>query len=155
VAPLPGGRRKSREIVFRVLYETDISGEDPLEALEYALGRYRLTEDGREHAVALLRAWWTRREQIDGMLRSTLARWDLARLSPVVRAVLRLSTAELLEAGDVPARVIFDQAVELAKKYGEEGADGFVNGVLDPIGAVLRPKEITGDGRTRRPGSSG
>jgi N utilization substance protein B len=147
VAAVPGGRRKSREILFRVLYETEISGEQPLEVLEYALGRYRLTEDGREHAVRLLRIWDSRREEIDRRLQEKLANWELNRLSPVVRSVLRLAAAELLGGTDVPARVILDQAVELAKKYGEEGADGFVNGVLDPIAATVRPDEISGEGR--------
>jgi N utilization substance protein B len=64
----------------------------------------------------------------------------------VVRTVLRLAAAELLGAAEVPARVILDQAVELAKKYGEEGADKFVNGVLDPIAALHRPREIRHDG---------
>jgi len=144
---LPGGRRKAREILFRVLFETAASGEDPLEALEYAFGRYRLTEDGREHAVVLLEVCTRERGRIDELLQERLANWDLGRLSGVVRAVLRLGTAELLGAGDVPARVILDQAVELAKKYGEEGADGFVNGVLDPVAQSLRPHELNRHGR--------
>lgn len=145
---MPGGRRKAREILFRVLFETEASGEEPLEALEFALGRYRLTADGRDYAVRLLGIWSEEREQIDQMLRRGLANWDLMRLSAVVRAVLRLATAELSGAPEVPARVVLDQAVELTRKYGEEGAEGFVNGVLDPIAFLLRPAELrrTGNG---------
>lgn len=144
---MPGGRRKAREILFRVLFETAASGEDPLEALEYAFGRYRLTEDGREHAVHLLKVCQSERERIDLLLTERLANWEMSRLSGVVRALLRLATAELLGAQEVPARVILDQAVELAKKYGEEGSDGFVNGVLDPVAVSLRPKELNRNGR--------
>ena len=143
---MPCGRRKAREIVFRILFETEASGDDPLEALEYAFGRYRLTEDGRDHALSLLRAWLRRREEIDPMLAGRLAHWEISRLSSVVRAALRLATAELLEAPEVPARVILDQAVELAKRYGEEGAGGFVNGVLDPLAVSLRAAEMHRDG---------
>ncbi len=139
---MPGGRRKSREILFRVLFETELSGEDPLEALEYAFGRYHVTEDGRGHAIRVLDLWRSRREEIDGVLERKLAHWKINRLSAVVRALLRLSVAELLDPEAVPARVVLDQAIELAKRYGEEGADAFVNGVLDPIAAELRPAEI-------------
>lgn len=143
---MPGGRRKAREIVFRVLFETDIVAEDPLETLEYALARYRLTEDGRDHAVRLLTAWRSHRTEIDELLRSKLSHWDLERLSAVVRSVLRVATAELVAVKETPARVILDEAVELARKYGEPGADGFVNGVLDPIGALYRPDEVGSGG---------
>jgi len=146
---LPGGRRKAREILFRVLFETESSGEEPLEALEFAFSRYRLTEDGRDHAVRLLRLWRERKDQIDTLVQERLSNWELSRLSGVVRAILRLGTAELMGAADVPARVVLDQAVEMAKKYGEEGADGFVNGVLDPIAASLRPVEIRKKGSAR------
>jgi N utilization substance protein B len=151
---LPGGRPKSREILFRVLFETEINGEPPLEALEYAFGRYRLTEDGRDHAMRLLGLVVSRREECDRLVRSHLANWEPERLSTVVRTILRLSTAELLGAPEVPARVVLDQAVELAKKYGEDGADGFVNGVLDPIAAQLRPTEL-GPERNQRPSPTG
>lgn len=139
---MAGGRRKGREILLRVLYECSISGEDPLEALEFAFGRYRLSEDGRDHAVVLLRLWISRGSEIDAVIRENLANWDMDRLSPMVRSVLRLCTAEFLGAPEVPARVILDQGVELAKKYGEEGSDGFVNGVLDSVGRRLRGKEL-------------
>lgn len=139
---MPGGRPKSREIVFRILYETQISGEDPREVLEFALGRYRLTPDGREHALRLCGLCLAREGEIEARIRSHLMNWDFSRLSGVVRAVLRLSAAELIGAPDVPGRVILDQAVELARKYGEEGADAFVNGVLDPILAEERPGEV-------------
>lgn len=137
-----GGRRKAREIVFRVLYETEVTGEDLLEALEFALGRYHLTEDGREHAIHLVRHLGERREELDDRLRPRLANWEIGRLSTVVRSILRLAMAELSAAPDVPARVILDQAVELAKKYGEESADAFVNGVLDPLARAVRPGEL-------------
>jgi transcription antitermination protein NusB len=143
---LPGGRWKAREILFRVVFEIETSGEDPLEALEYAFGRYRVTEDGRNHAMFLLRLWMDERERIDLILRDHLTNWEIGRLSAVVRTVLRLAAAELLGAAEVPARVILDQAVELAKKYGEEGAEKFVNGVLDPIALLHRPREIRGNG---------
>jgi len=143
---LLGGRRKAREICLRVLYETDVSGDDLLATLEMVLGRYRLNEDGRDYAVHLARCCMEHREEIDSRLRRSLLRWDLKRVSVMARAVLRLATAELLCSHDVPARVILDQAVELARRYCEGSAEGFVNGVLDPVAEDLRGAELRGDG---------
>lgn len=141
---LPGGRRKSREILFRVLFEAAVSGEDPLELLEYTLGRYRLTSDGRDYVVSVVQRWSAQQAEIDERIRARLTHWDPKRLSVTVRTLLRLAVTELADPAGVPARVVLDQAVELARKYGEEGADGFVNGVLDPIARELRPAELSG-----------
>jgi N utilization substance protein B len=138
----PGGRRKSREILFRVLYEADVGGEEPRELLDHALGRYHLTEDGRDYAVRVLQRREAERVEIDERIRVCLANWEMRRLSAVVRTILRLAVAELREPSAVPARVVLDQAIELAKRYGEEGSDAFVNGVLDPIALALRPAEL-------------
>jgi transcription antitermination protein NusB len=144
VRDLPGGRRKSREILFRVMFEAEIGGEEPRELLDYALGRYHLTEDGRDYAVRVLQRQNAEGAQIDERIRARLANWEMHRLSAVVRTVLRLAVAELREPSEVPARVVLDQAIELAKRYGEEGSDAFVNGVLDPIAVELRPEELGG-----------
>jgi transcription antitermination protein NusB len=84
------------------------------------------------------------RGEIDELIRARLANWEMRRLSAVVRTILRLAVAELREPSEVPARVVLDQAIELARRYGEEGAHAFVNGVLDPIAAALRPAELGG-----------
>lgn len=141
---LPGGRRKSREILFRVLFEAEVGGEEPRELLDYALARYHLTEDGRDYVVRVLERREAARDGIDERIRARLDNWEMRRLSVVVRTILRLAVTELLEPPGVPARVVLDQAIEMAKKYGEDGSDAFVNGVLDPIAVELRPAELGG-----------
>ncbi len=138
---LHGGRRKAREILFRVYFETDVTGDDPREVLEYALGRYRLTEEARDYAVRTLEAGVAARAEIDAHLRGGLRDWSLERISTVVRSALRLAVTEFLASDDVDARVAIDEAIELTRKYGEEDAAGFVNGVLDPIARRLRAGE--------------
>ena len=59
----------------------------------------------------------------------------------MVRSALRLAVTEFLASDDVDARVAIDEAIELTRKYGEEDAAGFVNGVLDPIARRLRAGE--------------
>jgi N utilization substance protein B len=148
-----GGRRKAREILFRSLYEVELSGDPLREALEFSLGRFHLSEDARDHAVDLAGFLEEHRDGIDERLRRQLAHWDLARVSGVVRSILRLASAELMISSDVPVEVVLDEAVRLAQRYGEEGAGGFVNGVLDPVAAELRPGEA-GARRDRSTGRS-
>ena len=138
---MQGGRPKAREIVFRALFETEISGDDLLETLEYALSRYHLTPEGHDYAVRLVEVLEQRQSEIDQLIRPRLQKWSFDRLSVVVRALLRRATAELLAADDVPRAVILDQAIANAQRYGEDGADAFVNGVLDRLADELRPGE--------------
>jgi len=135
---MQGGRKKSREILFRVLFEVDISREDLMESLEYSLGRYHLTEDGRDHTMRVATDAVTSLEQIDDLIRARLDRWKLERVSTVVRSVLRLAVAELRAAPEVATAVILDEAIQMARKYGEDGADRFVNGVLDRVAVDIR-----------------
>ena len=140
-----GGRTRAREVVFRALFEADLSGDDPVEVLELSLGRFRFTADGRRFALRLAAAVADRRQEVDRLLDSLLDRWALHRLSTVVRAVLRLAAAELAAIEETPPRVILNEAVRLANRYGEPEAGAFVNGVLDAAARRLRPGSLGGD----------
>ena len=74
------------------------------------------------------------RERLDGEISKVSKNWGIDRMGSIDRIVLRMATYELLES-DTPSKVILNEAVELAKKYGGEGSGPFVNGILD---AVLR-----------------
>lgn len=128
-----GGRPKARDIVMRGLFESEITGDDAREVLELSLGRFRFTEDGREYAVILMDGCVESRERIDELITAALHNWDFSRLGAVERAILRLAVAELLNSPTVPLQVILDEAIRLAKRYGEDGTPAFVNGILDKI----------------------
>lgn len=132
-------------MVFRALFEADLSGDDPIEVLELSMGRFRFTPDGRRFALRLAESFQARREEIDRLLESLLARWSLRRLSAVVRAILRLAATELAAIEESPPRVILQEAVRLADRYGEPDAGSFVNGVLDAAARKLRPGALGGD----------
>ncbi|MBD3162161.1 MAG: transcription antitermination factor NusB [Candidatus Eisenbacteria bacterium] len=140
-----GGRRRAREVAFRALFEADLSGDDPLEVLELSLGRFRFTADGRRFALRLAEAYGERRQEIDRLLAPLLDRWTLARLSTVVRAILRLAVTELVVIEETPPRVILNEAIRLADRYGEPDAGPFVNGVLDAATRRLRPGALGED----------
>jgi N utilization substance protein B len=127
---------------MRVLYEAEITGDDAREVLDLAFGRLRFTEEGRRYAEALLRAASRHRARLDETLQAGLENWDLARLGAVIRAILRLAAAELLYLKETPARVVLDEALRLAHRYGDEPSAAFVNGVLDPVARRARPREF-------------
>ena len=128
-----GGRPKARDIVMRGLYEAEISGDDAREVLELSLGRFRFTEGGREYAVALIGYCAEHREQIDPLIEKFLQNWDFSRLGAIERAILRLAVAEIVFCRDVPPEVIMDEAIRLAKRYGDDRTPAFINGILDGI----------------------
>jgi N utilization substance protein B len=66
--------------------------------------------------------------------------WTIERLDPIIRSILRLAVCEMLFFGDIPVKVILDQYVSLAYDFYVAEEVGFVNGVLDTIGKVIRPK---------------
>jgi N utilization substance protein B len=139
-----GGRRKARELVLRALVESDLTGDAVLDVLELSLGKFRLTLEGRDYALRLARSIGGDVSSADEAVGRLLLEWDLKRLGTVERAVLRLAYAELRWHGEVEVRVILDEAVRLAKRYGDEKAGSFVNGVLDPLAFSLRPEELRG-----------
>lgn len=152
---MQGGRPKAREIFCRVLYEVEISGEDPIEVLEYALGRYHLTEDAREHVLRIAEAWDRNRDETDAAIESRLQSWSLDRLSIMVLSVLRLGATELAYVAETPTEVVLDQSIRLAQRYGEDGADAFVNGVLDRLARDFGRTVRDGDSESRDRASLG
>lgn len=71
-------------------------------------------------------------EEIDELLRDVTTNWRLERLGAIERSVLRLATAELLIAEE-PPRVVLQEAIILAERFGSEQSARFVNGVIDAV----------------------
>jgi len=144
VSPATGARRRAREVAFRVAYQADIAGDDY--AAAWRLRREaedRLTADQLELVEDVVGALVARGAEVDEALRGSLGeRWTLARLAATDRAVLRVALAELLARPGSPARVVLDEAIEIARTYGSEESGAFVNGVLDHAARALRPAEF-------------
>ena len=74
---MQGGRPKAREVLFRVLFEVEVSGDDAVESLEYSLARYHLSEDARDHVVDMARAFARSQAEIDAYVGATARHDDL------------------------------------------------------------------------------
>ena len=139
-----GVRRRARTYALQVLYALDQSGDDdPAAAVaEYApLFELELDEVSREFAAGLVTTTRERLCAIDDAIQSASRNWRLDRMSRVDRNILRLATCELGHRPDVPVKVVINEAVELAKRFGTADSAAFVNGILDRIAHQVRRSE--------------
>ena len=139
-----GRRSKARECAFQILYQWQITGE-PMSAVVESFWRVRSgTPEARAMAERLARGAQAQTEELDKQIGEAATNWRLDRIAPVDRTILRLGAYELGSERETPAAVVLDEAVELAKRFGEEDSPSFVNGVLDAI-----RKRVRGEPETR------
>jgi N utilization substance protein B len=142
-----GVRRKARWYALQLLYALDL---DPAQTVARALATYgadfdlELDERAQEFAADLVRNTRERQAELDDVIQSASRNWRLERMSRVDRNILRLATYELAHTPDVPTKVVINEAVELAKRFGAAEAPAFVNGILDRIAQVVRKGEDPG-----------
>jgi N utilization substance protein B len=141
-----GLRRTGRELALKALYQIDIRGEVSNQDLALFFQSFA-GECSDTFALRLVDGAWRERVLIDSMLADSLENWSIGRLSRVDHNVLRIAVYELLRMQDIPARVTIDEAIELAKTYGDQNSGRFVNGVLDQVAERLKLKD-KGEERT-------
>ena len=134
------GRRRAREVTFRVLYQSDLTGDAPDAAWRNA--DERLNEDQAQLVGDVVQLIAERRGDVDAVLRRAAEKWPLERIAATDRSVLRAAVGELMARPGTPARVVLDEAIEIAKRYGSNESGRFVNGVLDRVARELRPAEF-------------
>ncbi|TWT80039.1 hypothetical protein CA13_14510 [Planctomycetes bacterium CA13] len=126
-------RRRAREIVLQLLYEADINDpRDVDEAMKFIRSRLQGRKALTVFAHKLLIGTLENREAIDQQLSKLATNWTLPRMAVTDRNVLRLGAYEIL-FGDTPGRVAVNEAIVLAKRYGDKNSPRFVNGVLDRL----------------------
>jgi N utilization substance protein B len=128
-----GARRKARERALQILFQLDFQ-KDNIDTLcaEFWAGS-PVGPKVREFAEELARGTFANREKIDETIAATVENWSMDRLASVDRAILRFATYELMYMPDIPPKVTINEAVEIAKAYGDDDSGRFINGVLDKI----------------------
>lgn len=121
-----------------MLYQMDATGVSAEAATglfweHLAPGDGGLDADGRAFANELVLGLGREAEAIDAAIKAASENWRLERMPRVDRNVLRVATYELLFVPEIPRRVTINEAIELAKRYGDTGSPAFVNGVLDRV----------------------
>jgi N utilization substance protein B len=82
---------------------------------------------------------------IDAEIGAASTGWDVERIAPLERSILRVAVHEIRSRGDIPAAVAVNEAVEIAKRYCQADAGGFVNGILGTIARAHDEAEAAGD----------
>ena len=132
-------RSAARENAFILLFEAECrSDETALEIFEYAENFREFEID--EYVKKVFFGVHERKKEISELVEPALVGWNKRRISPVSRAIISLAVYEMLAMEDVPALVAINEAVELSKKYDDEKAFTFVNGVLNAVANELKIK---------------
>jgi N utilization substance protein B len=137
----------ARELALRLLFQHDLEGGSPAATAETFEASFS-PENDPEKALGLSagkfkRAWPLAQElffgvaaaqaKLDADIGKAAVNWTLARMSPVDRGLIRLAYYEMLHREDIPARVSLNEALEIAKSYGDDDSAAFINGVLDRL----------------------
>lgn len=126
-------RSRAREVVLQVLYEDDLNPQRDLAVSDEFLRR-RLNNNPEliSFAISVLGGVRRNRQEIDALLAERAANWRLERMAVTDRNILRLAAFEMLYT-ETPDRVVINEAVELAKRFGARQSSQFVNGILDRL----------------------
>ncbi len=132
-------RKEARETVFGLIFETEFRTEETPEVI------YETSVENREipDDKYIKNAFFTvceKREEIDALIGEHAKGWKTHRLTNVSRSILRLGVYEMLYDESIPYSVSINEAVELSKKFDDEKAKAFINGVLNSVKSALEEK---------------
>jgi len=128
-----GGRRLSREMALKVLFQIDLVSTNIEEALKYTFENDKYSDEVREFTLTLVKGVISNLSETDKVINNYTNNWSLERIANIDRNILRIAIYEILYLKDIPKSVSINEAVELAKKYGAKSSFSFVNGVLGKI----------------------
>jgi len=136
-----GKRTKARECALQMLYQWDMTRDPVRKVVESFWNVRSTTDETKAMAERLVLGAHGELEAVDQAITAASTNWRFERIAAVDKNILRLATFELLRDLQTPASVVLDEAVELAKRFGEKDSPPFVNGVLDAINRTVRPYE--------------
>jgi N utilization substance protein B len=142
-------RSRAREVALQLLFQRDHNPGVLRPGLERFIADRLRDDELRPFCLGLYDGVLAHLEEIDQRLTVSADNWRLPRMATVDRNVLRLGAYELLFAQETPPAVAFDEAIELARRYGSADSASFVNGVLDRL-----RREAAGLPPTEAPASS-
>ncbi len=126
-----GGRHPARRLALQTLFETDVNRSADVRGVwERGVFRAGLNEEAGTFAWDIVQGVGEHRRELDAEIAELAPEFPIDQMPRIDRNVLRIALYELRYAGDAPASVIIDEAVELAKLFGSEASAKFVNGVL-------------------------
>ncbi len=134
-------RTETRELTFKLLYSNEIQKDIDQEQINIFLEQFEVkNESQRKYIKETFEGISQNLDEIVSLIDKNLKeKWTMDRISKIDIAILKLAIYELLKS-DVPYKVVINEAVELAKKYGDDSSKSFVNGVL---ASIVKDKNIS------------
>ncbi len=125
-------RRELREQIFKLLFRIEFNSLEEMPEQEKLFFEDECAADveDTEYISAKYQKIIEKMEDIDKMLNEKAENWDTGRMGKVDLTILRLAVYEIAYDEDVPTSVAINEAVELAKKFGQDASAGFVNAIL-------------------------
>ena len=127
-------RTKAREYALKVLYQIEMTKDSYIEALKSFWEREPEGDESiKDFASQLVKGVAENIKEIDATITKYTTNWQIDRMAVIDRNILRMATFEILHLDDIPPKVSVNEAVDMAKKYGDKDSGKFVNGILDKV----------------------
>ncbi|MBU0895724.1 MAG: transcription antitermination factor NusB [Candidatus Omnitrophica bacterium] len=127
-------RTMARESALKILYAIDITKDAPDKCINnFWLSQDKTAREIRNYADDIVLGVCNNRDRIDELVSECATNWELGRMAVIDRNILRLGAYELIFMDEIPPKVAINEAIDIAKRYGDKDSGKFVNGVLDKI----------------------
>jgi transcription antitermination factor NusB len=128
-----GKRRLSRELTLKFLYQFELNGGELDEEIKLFLKQNSSKKDVESFMRGLVFSLIDKVKEIDEIIQKFSDHWVLDRMTVIDRNILRMGVCELLFDFSTPPKVVINEAIDIAKKYGNEDSPEFINGILDKV----------------------
>ncbi len=132
-------RRQAREIALQSLFAIELGKVPPAEMLESLIEGQAVSKETADFATLLVDGVLNNREELDDLITTHARDWKLDRMPYVDRNIMRIAVYELVHLSDIPVSVSINEAVELAKAFGNDDSPKFINGILGQIVKTKTP----------------
>jgi len=122
---------RARILAMQAIYQAEFNNRAIDSLLAFDWIDYTLPQEERDFATQLIKGVAKNSENIDRLITKYSKNWDIKRISPVTRSIIRLSIYQLIHYNDIPFKVVINEALKLCQKYAEDDSGRFINGVLD------------------------
>jgi N utilization substance protein B len=137
------GPTRARAVAMQALYELDSTGHDLATVVRRRLEADETPDSSAAYASHLIQGVIAERAEIDALIQDAAPAWPLDQMAHVDKSILRLAIFEMLREKGLSAKIIINEAVELAKRFGHDSSPKFVNGVLGTIERGQREQKQT------------
>jgi len=125
---------RARIMAMQAVFQQEFNKKNFEELSRFVWIDYAIPEDERTYACKIIKGVLNHTENIDKLITIHSKNWKIERISSVSRAILRISIFQILYmAEELSVKIIIDEAIKIAKEYGEDDSTRFINGILDAI----------------------